>query len=129
MGASAMAKPHGRAPQSGSPRGSATRRHLELSSSRLLVFGAFLEAPKSYPCDFLTVAKLSSIRTQRTLFYCILRSFDPPNMVKRRGLSSKVPDWGPCRGSPALRGRLADPPCSLNGGLSHGRAPWPSSPV
>src|SRR4051812_54807 len=50
-------------------------------------------------------------------------------MSKRRRISSKGADWGPCRGSPAPGGRLADPPSSWTGGLDHGRAPWPSSPI
>src|SRR3954471_22342684 len=124
-----MADPHGRAPQLGSPRGSAARPCLGLLGARPLVFGAFLEAPKSYRRDSRTVAKLSSIRTQRSLFRWIPRSFGHPNMAKCRRISSKGADWGPCRGSPAPGGRLADPPTSWTGGLGHGRPPWPSSPV
>src|SRR3954463_9666534 len=60
-------------------RVSATRRHFALLSALSLVFGAFLEAPKSYQCDSQTVAKLSSIRTHWFLFRWIQRSFDPPN--------------------------------------------------
>src|SRR5436190_1880678 len=54
-------------------RGSAMRRHFALLSALLLVFWAFLEAPKSYRCDSQTVAKLFSIRTQRFLFCKIQR--------------------------------------------------------
>src|SRR5438270_63558 len=64
--------------------GSAICRRLALLSALLLVFRAFLEAPKSYQCDSQTVAKLSSIRTQRFLFRRIQRSCDPPNTSKRR---------------------------------------------
>src|SRR3954464_2858590 len=49
-------------------RGSATRRRFALLGVLPLVFGAFLEAPKSYQCDSQTVAKLSSIGTQRSFF-------------------------------------------------------------
>src|SRR5436189_98752 len=79
---SAMADPHGRAPLlGGSGAGQASSvRSFERAS---LVFGAFLEAPKSYECNSQTVAKLSSIRTQRFLFRRIQRSFDPPNTSKR----------------------------------------------
>src|SRR4051812_11435640 len=80
-------------------RGSALRRRFALSSALPLVFGAFLEAPKSYRGDSRTVAKLSSIRTQRSLFRRIQRSFDPPNTSKRRRISPKRvvgdPEWGP----------------------------------
>src|SRR4051812_29785022 len=67
---SAMADPHGRAPLlGGSGVGQAASvRSFERVS---LVFGAFLEAPKSYERDSRTVAKLSSIRTQRFLFHRI----------------------------------------------------------
>src|SRR5438270_523094 len=82
-------------------RGSATRRRFAPLSAYPLVFGAFLEASKSYQCDSWTVAKLSSIRTQRFLFHWIQRSFDPPNTSKRRRVSSKQAVGGPCRGSPA----------------------------
>src|SRR3954466_4496927 len=70
-------------------RGSAKRRRFALLSAHPLVFGAFLEAPKLYQCDSQTVAKLSSIRTQRFLFRWIQRSFDPPNTSKRRRVSLK----------------------------------------
>src|SRR5947208_326029 len=49
-------------------RGSARRRRFALLSVFPLVFGAFLEAPKSDRCDSRTVAKLSSIRTQGPCF-------------------------------------------------------------
>src|SRR3954469_8961842 len=93
-----MADPHGRAPKLGSPRGSAARPCLGLLGARPLVFGAFLEAPKSYRRDSRTVAKLSSIRTQRSMFRWISRSFGHPNMAKRRGMSSKRADWDPAGG-------------------------------
>src|SRR3954469_14586123 len=80
---------------------SAMRRRFVFFLACPLVFGAFLEAPKSDRCDSQTVAKLSLIRTQRSLFRKILRSFDPPNTSKRRRVSSKRADRGPCRGSPA----------------------------
>src|SRR5438270_260516 len=70
-------------------RGSAIRRRFALSSVIPLVFGAFLEAPKSYECDSRTVAKLSLIRSQGFLFRRNQRSFDPPNTSKRRRLSTK----------------------------------------
>src|SRR5436190_92004 len=70
-------------------RGLARRRRFALLSALLLVFGAFLEAPKLYQCDSRTVAKLSSIRIQRFLFCRIQRSFDPPNTSKRRRMSKK----------------------------------------
>src|SRR5436189_151596 len=85
---SAMADPHGRAPLlggSGVGQVSSVRSFERVS----LVFGAFLEAPKSYDRDSRTVAKLSSIRTQRSLFRRIQRSFDPPNTSKRRRISRK----------------------------------------
>src|SRR5438270_825360 len=95
---SAMADPHGRAPLlggSGVGQVSSIRSFERVS----LVFGAFLEAPKSYERDSQTVAKLSSIRTQWSLFRRIQRSFDPPNTSKRRRVSRKRavgdPAWGP----------------------------------
>src|SRR5436189_191473 len=60
---SAMADPHGRAPLlggSGVGQASSVRSFERVS----LVFGAFLEASKSYERDSHTVAKLSSVRTQ-----------------------------------------------------------------
>src|SRR3954470_4659552 len=95
---SAMADPHGRAPLSGGSGvgQAASVRSFERIS---LVFGAFLEAPNSYEHDSRTVAKLSSIRTQRSLFRKIPRSFDPPNTSKRRRTSRKRtvgdPEGGP----------------------------------
>src|SRR5438270_7355430 len=80
-------------------RGSARRRWFALLSVFPLVFGAFLKAPKSYRRDSRTVAKLSSIRTQRSLFRRIQRSVDPPNTSKRRRILPKRavgdPGWGP----------------------------------
>src|SRR3954465_12480628 len=94
---SAMADPHGRAPLlggSGVGHSSSVRSFESVS----LIFGAFLEAPKSDRGDSRTVAKLSSIRTQRSLFRRIQRSFDPPNTSKRRRISPKRtvgdPKWG-----------------------------------
>src|SRR5437588_317605 len=49
----------------------------------------------------MNLAELSSIRTQRSLFRKIPRSFDPPNMSKRRRTSSKRAVGGRRRGSPA----------------------------
>src|SRR3954465_11897003 len=104
-----MADPHGRAPQLGSPWGSAAKPCLGLLGARPLVFGAFLEAPKSYRRDSRTVAKLSSIRTQQSLFRRIQRSFDPPNTSKRRGMSPKRvvgdPEWGPLQGRSCVGAR------------------------
>src|SRR3954465_9238225 len=70
-------------------RGSATRLRFTLLGALPLVFGAFLEAPKSYRGDSQTIAKLSLKRTQRSLFRRIQRSFDPPNTSKRRRISPK----------------------------------------
>src|SRR3954464_6533464 len=83
---SAMADPHGRAPLLG---GSGVGQALSVRSFERvsLVFGAFLEAPKSYQRDSRTVAKLSSIRTQWSLFRRIQRSFVPPNTLKRQRMS------------------------------------------
>src|SRR5204862_2109081 len=110
-----MAVPHSRAPLLGGS-GVCHAPSFRLFGAYPLVFGAFLEAPKSYECNSWTVAKISSIRTQRSLFRKIPRSFDPPNISKRRRVSSKRADRGPCRGSPAPGG---DP-----GGSAMG---WPSS--
>src|SRR5438270_510976 len=111
-------------------RGSAIRRRFALLSVFPLVFGAFLEAPKSYERDSRTVAKLSPIRTQRSLFRRIQRSFDPPNTSKRRRISPKRavgdPKWGPL---PITGARPWDGRASASAGLSHGRPTWPSSPV
>src|SRR3954465_15360383 len=98
-----MAVPHSRAPLLGGS-GVGHAPSFRLFDAYPLVFGAFLEAPKSYECNSWTVAKLSSIQTQRSLFRKIPRSFDPPNTLKRRRVSSKRADRGPCRGSPALGG-------------------------
>src|SRR2546430_1501023 len=83
-----MADPHGRAPLLG---GSGVGQALSVRSFERvsLVFGAFLEAPKSYRRDSRTVARLSSIRTQRSLFRRIQRSFGPPTTSKRRRVSRK----------------------------------------
>src|SRR3954469_20216682 len=109
-------------------RGSAKRRRLALLSALPLVFGAFLEAPKSYQRDSRTVAKLSSIRTQRSLFRRIQRSFDPPNTSKRRRISPKRavgdPEWGPLL-KWGLGHGMAEP-LRLQGSAMadpHGRAP------
>src|SRR5436190_594495 len=98
MRGSATADPHGRAPLwggSGVSYSSSVRSFESVS----LVFGAFLKAPKSYERDSRTVAKLSSIRTQQSLFRRIQRSFDPPKTSKRRRISPKRavgdPKWGP----------------------------------
>src|SRR5438270_415487 len=110
-----MAIPHSRAPRLGGS-GVGHAPSFRLFGAYPFVFGAFLEAPKSYERNSWTVAKHSSIRTQRSLFRKIPRSFDPPNTSKRRRVSSKRADRGPCRGSPAAGG---DP-----GGSAMG---WPSS--
>src|SRR2546430_751262 len=93
-----MADPHGRAPLlggSGVGQASSVRSFESVS----LVFGAFLEAPKSYDRGSCAVATVSSIRTQRSLFRRIQRSFDPPNTSKRRRTSEKRtvadPEGGP----------------------------------
>src|SRR3954462_12435849 len=124
---SAMADPHGRAPLlggSGVGEASSVRSFERVS----LVFGAFLEAPKSYRCDSQTVAKPSSIRTQRSLFRRIQRSFDPPNTSKRRRISPKHavgdPKWGPLLIT-VLGNGMAEP-LRLQGSAMadpHGRAP------
>src|SRR5436190_282527 len=124
---SAMADPHGRAPLlGGSGVGQASSvRSFECIS---LVFGAFLEAPKSYDRDSRTVAKLSSIRTQRFLFRRIQRSFDPPNTSKRRRMSKKRAVGDPKGGPLALLGLghgMAEPQCLRGSAMAdpHGRAP------
>src|SRR5436190_2001617 len=109
-----MAVPHRRAPLLGGS-GVGHAPSFRLLGAYPLVFGDFLEAPKSYERNSWTVAKLSSIRMQRSLFRRIQRSFDPPNTSKRRRVSSKRADRGPCRGSPAPGGDL--------GGSAMG---WPS---
>src|SRR3954470_15246910 len=124
---SAMADPHGRAPLlGGSGVGQAASvRSFERVS---LVFGAFLEAPKSYERDSRTVAKLSSIRTQRSLFRRIQRSSDPPNTLKRRRMSKKRAVGDPTGGPLALLGLghwMAEPQCLRGSAMAdpHGRAP------
>src|SRR2546430_2424788 len=126
---SAMADPHGRAPLlggSGVGQASSVRSFEHVS----LVFGAFLEAPKSYDRDSPTVAKLSSIRTRRFLFRRIQRSFDPPNTSKRRRMSKKRVVGDPKGVSLIIR---RPPRSTLLPSASviraHGRPPWPSSPV
>src|SRR5436190_10473691 len=104
---SAMADPHGRAPLlggSGVGQASSVRSFERVS----LVFGAFLEAPKLYRGDSRTVAKISSIRTQRSLFHRIQRSFDPPNTSKRRRVSPKRAVGDPA-GGPLLQMGMAEP--------------------
>src|SRR3954464_11540572 len=126
---SAMADPHGRAPLlGGSGVGHASSvRSFECVS---LVFGAFLEAPKSYQHDSRTVAKLSSIRTQRFLFRRIQRSFDPPNTSKRRRMSPKRAVGDPAGGPLLSAGaRPWDGRAPASVGLGYGRPTWPSSPV
>src|SRR5436190_1765921 len=70
-------------------RGTVIRRRFALLSTLPLFFGPFLEAPKSDRCDSRTVAKLSSIRTQRSLFHRIQRSFASPTLLRRRRISPK----------------------------------------
>src|SRR3954471_4712321 len=122
-----MAVPHSRAPLLGGS-GVGHASSFRLLSALPLVFGAFLEAPKSDRHDSQTVAKLSSIRTQRSLFHRIQRSFDPPNTSKRRRISPKRtvgdPEWGPL---PLLGlGHGMAEPLHLQGSAMadpHGRAP------
>src|SRR3954465_4803698 len=111
-------------------RGSTRHRRFALLSVLPLVFGAFLEAPKSDRCDSRTVAKLSLIRTQRFLFRRIQRSFDPPNTSKRRRISPKRVVGDPA-GGPLLQLGLGhwDGRAPVSAGLSHGRPTWPSSPA
>src|SRR4051812_3900212 len=124
---SAMADPHGRAPLlGGSGVGQASSvRSFECVS---LVFGAFLEAPKSYRGDSQTAAKLSSIRTQRSLFHRIQRSFNPPNTSKHRRISQERTIGDPAGGPLPLLGLghgMAEP-LHLQGSAMadpHGRAP------
>src|SRR5204862_550162 len=126
---SAMADPHGRAPLLG---GSGVGQASSVRSFErvFLVFGAFLEAPKSYERDSRTVAKLSSIRTQRSLFCWIQRTFDPPNTSKHRRVSPKRPvedpEWGPL---PITGARPWDVRAPASAGLGHGQPTWPCSPV
>src|SRR5438270_309778 len=95
-----MAVPHGRALLLG---GSAVYDvwSFLLFSAVLLRFGAFLEAPKSYERNSWTVAKLSLIRTQWSLFRKILRSFDPPNTSKRQIGRASCRERVYCREYPA----------------------------
>src|SRR5436190_1390480 len=124
---SAMADPHGRAPLSG---GSGVGQAASVRSfeSVSLVFGAFLEAPKSYVHDSWTVAKVSSIRTQRSLFRRIQRSFDPPNTSNRRRTSGKRtvgdPEGGPLLCEELGHG-MAELLCLRSSAMAdpHGRAP------
>src|SRR3954468_25093262 len=124
---SAMADPHGRAPLlggSGVGQASSVRPFERIP----LVFGAFLEALKSYDRDSRTVAKLSSIRMQRSLFRRIQRSFDPPNTSKRRRMSKKGDVGAPTGGPLALLGLghwMAEPLCLRGSAMAdpHGRAP------
>src|SRR3954470_7713006 len=124
---SAMADPHGRAPLlggSGVDQASSVRPFERIP----LVFGAFLEATKSYDHDSRTVAKLSSIRMQRFLFRRIQRSFDPPNTSKRRRVSKKRAVGDPKGGPLALLGLghwMAEPQCLRGSAMAdpHGRAP------
>src|SRR5438270_314210 len=118
---SAMADPHGRAPLlggSGVSQASSVRSFERVS----LVFGAFLEAPKSYECDSQTVAKLSSIRTQQFWFHRIQRPFTAPNTMKRPTMSRERtvgdPKWGPL---PITGGRPLDGRAPASAGLAHGR--------
>src|SRR5438270_453983 len=109
-------------------RGSATRRRFALLGVLPLVFRSFLEASKSYRGDSQTVAKLSSIRTQRSLFHRIQRSFDLPNTSKRRRISPKRTVGDPAGGPLPLLGLghgMAEP-LRLQGSAMtnpHGRAP------
>src|SRR2546430_2546123 len=126
---SAMADPHGRAPLLGvSEVGQAGS---DGSFERVsLVLGDFLDAPNSYEGDFRTVAKLSSVRAQRSLFHRIQRSFDPPSTQKRRRMSRKRTVGDPKRGPLPIPGaRPLDGRAPASAGLGHGRPPWPSSPV
>src|SRR4051812_5922402 len=121
-----MAVPHSRAPLLGGS-GVGHAPSFRLFSAYPLVFGAFLEAPKSYECNSWTVVKLSSIRTQRSLFRKIPRSFDPPNTSKRQRVSSKRADRGACRGplpqGVTLGARPWDGRALVTAELGHGRPP------
>src|SRR5205809_404434 len=120
-----MAIPHSRAPLLGGS-GVGHAPSFCLFGAYPLVFGAFLEAPKLYERNSWTVAKLSSIRTQRSLFRKILRSFDPPNTSKRRRVSSKRADRGPCRGSPAPGGNPGGSAMGWPSFCDCRARPWPS---
>src|SRR5204863_3968535 len=121
---------HGRPTWPSSPVGGLGGRPrvvASLLSALPLVFGAFLEAPKSYRRDSQTVAKLSSIRTQRSLFRRIQRSFDPPNTSKRRRMSKKRAVGDPTGGPLALLGLghgMAEPQCLRGSAMAdpHGRS-------
>src|SRR5436189_160130 len=125
---SAMADPHGRAPLlGGSGVGQAASvRSFERVS---LVFGAFLEAPKSYERDSRTVANISSTPTQLFLLYLL----DALPLSKHLETSKDVEKTGcrgPNRGSPAFSGaRPWDGRAPASAGLGHGRPTWPSSPA
>src|SRR4051812_13522488 len=124
---SAMADPHGRAPLLGDS-GVGQAASVRTLERIFLVFGAFLEAPKSYDRGSRTVAKLSSIWTQRFLFRRIQRSFDPPNTSKRRRMSKERAVGGPTGGPLALLGLghwMAEPLCLRGSAMAdpHGRAP------
>src|SRR5436190_10465229 len=51
-----------------------------------------------------------------------------PNWAKRQVLSQNGANWGPCRGSPALGGRLANPLAFCQWGSAIGRAPMAEPP-
>src|SRR5438045_2347689 len=91
---SAMIRPDGRTGLlAGSRAGQASSvRSFERVS---LVFGAFLEAPKSYERDSQTVAKLSSIQIGRASCREREWTFDPPVTSKRRRISRKWRDVDP----------------------------------
>src|SRR2546430_1238293 len=95
---SAMADPHGRAPLLGGS-GFFLMIRRPPRSTLFPYTTLFRSAPKSYDRDSWAVAKVSSIRTQRSLFRRIQRSFDPPNTSKRRRTSEKRtvadPEGGP----------------------------------
>src|SRR2546430_1293441 len=122
-----MADPHGRAPLVGGS-GVGQAASVRPFEGIPFVFGAFLEAPKSYDRDSRTVAKLSSIQTQRSLFRRIQRSFDHPNPSKRRRTSKKRAVGDPTGGPLALLGLghwMAEPLCLRGLAMAdpHGRAP------
>src|SRR3954471_8740863 len=109
-------------------RGAAKHRRFALLGVLPLVLGAFLEAPKSYQRDSQTVAKLSSIRTQRSLFRRIQRLFGSSNTSKRLRVMPKRPVGAPA-GGPLLQlglGHGMAEPLRLRGlamADPHGRAP------
>src|SRR3954468_17874104 len=57
-----------------------------------------------------------------------LKVVDPPNWAKRQAVSQNGANWGPCRGSPALGVRLADPLAFCQWGSAIGRPPMAESP-